>query len=378
MQRKLRIVLSSVCHISQYYGGNENYLHNLALGLAKDGHEVTYLTAFAKSEINKYPYDLKIVPVGTLMGKPLPSLEWTNTVVGIKPDVFHGSGSGLPMVLSAGILKHNYEIPTVLTFQAPLHPDNKLMQLAGKGETFVSGRAFDAVIATGPQNQAMLRSWWPWVKIELIPMMLADHFFAKQPTPTEARRKLKLGEDRPTVLFAGKLDTHHYYKGVDFLLQATSLLPKEYQVVIIGDGNTRQVYETKAKELRISNQVIFVGFVRDETVRDYMVGSDVFVLPSTSDSEGFGLVLIEAMACNTPVVTTTVIGSASWLKAEKVATLVPAKDAKALAKAIVKQAEHRDDKQVARARKIALSFTKEKMVESTVKLYRELINKKQK
>ncbi len=377
MQKQLRIVLASVYHISEYYGGNEHYFHNLALGLHEAGHEVTYLTAFAKSGV-KTPYNLQIVPVGTVMGKPLPSWEWIHNTIGIKPDVFHASGSGLPIMLTAGVLKHNYATPTVLTFQAPLNPDNKLMQLAGMGETFVSGRAFDAVITTGPYNQNMVQSWWPWVTVKMIPMMLAKHFADDiKLRPKDARKKLKLSEDRPTVLFAGKLDKHHYYKGVDYLLKAATQLPKEYQIVIIGDGDMRKQYETQAKELGVDTQVTFAGFVNDETIRDYMIGSDVFVLPSTSSSEGFGLVLIEAMACNTPVVTTNVIGSASWLKKEKVATLIPPSDGRALAKAIMKQAEHRDNKQVARAKKFAKSFTRKRMVDDTVKLYLELMfNKK--
>ncbi len=376
MKNQLNIVLASVYHVSNYYSGNENYFHNLAVGLSELGHRVTYLCAFG--EQGDYPYELKIVNVPMMMGKPLPSPSWTSTVVGLRPDIFHASGSGLPLAVSAMMLKHSYNVPTVLTFQGPLRPDNLIMQTAAVGEMYMAGRAFDQAITTGPDNATLLKSVWPWMKVKMVPMMLSEIFFRRLPSAAAARKRLKLDPSRPTVLFVGRLDTHHYYKGVDYLLEAATLLPQEYQVMIIGEGNTRQEYEKKVLEMGLEDKVKLLGFVETEVIRDYMVASDVFVLPSTSQSEGFGLVLIEAMACNTPVVMTSAIGSASWFKKEKVSALIPPRDSQALSKAIVEQAEHPDKEQISRGRNFARSFTREQMAKDTVAFYEDLLVEKNK
>ena len=71
------------------------------------------------------------------------------------------------------------------------------------------------------------------------------------------------------------------------------------QVVIIGDGPERQKLETLARELGVD--AMFCGFVRSSQVmREIIAASDVFCLPS--EVEGFGITVVEAMACGVPVV----------------------------------------------------------------------------
>ena len=81
----------------------------------------------------------------------------------------------------------------------------------------------------------------------------------------------------------------------------------DFIYLIVGDGPYRGVLEGVAKELGVSDRVIFTGKVPDEDIPDIHALSDVFVMPSREhleeDSvEGFGMVFLEANACNKPVI----------------------------------------------------------------------------
>jgi glycosyltransferase involved in cell wall biosynthesis len=107
------------------------------------------------------------------------------------------------------------------------------------------------------------------------------------------------GKKRPTISFAGRLVPG---KRVDVLLRAAAIVQhkvKGLHVVIIGDGPERQKLETLARELGVD--AMFCGFVRSSQVmREIIAASDVFCLPS--EVEGFGITVVEAMACGVPVV----------------------------------------------------------------------------
>jgi len=102
---------------------------------------------------------------------------------------------------------------------------------------------------------------------------------------------------RPIILTAGSLREQ---KDFASLITALSLLKIKAQLVILGMGSEKRNLETLARELGVSSQVDFAGFA-DNPYR-YMCRADVFVLSSIF--EGFPNVLVEAMACGTPVVST--------------------------------------------------------------------------
>ncbi|NJN66295.1 MAG: glycosyltransferase family 4 protein [Chloroflexaceae bacterium] len=105
------------------------------------------------------------------------------------------------------------------------------------------------------------------------------------------------------VLFVGVLDRAHYFKGVDVLLHAlaTANLPHTV-LLVVGKGDRLATYQQQACDLGIGERVHFAGFVPDEELADYYRLADVTVLPSTTAGEAFGLVLVESLACGTPVI----------------------------------------------------------------------------
>jgi len=135
------------------------------------------------------------------------------------------------------------------------------------------------------------------------------------------------------------MDKTHAHKGVDVLINAVAQVKKKVsniQLVAIGKGDAIPEYIRLTAELGIADVVDFPGFVDNQDLPKYFAGADVFVLPSTNNSEGFGMVLAEAMACGTPVIGTKVGGIPFVVEQAEVGLLVTPHSVSALSKAINK------------------------------------------
>jgi glycosyltransferase involved in cell wall biosynthesis len=135
----------------------------------------------------------------------------------------------------------------------------------------------------------------------------------------------------PVVLGVGRLTQA---KDFPTLIRAFALVRKERpaRLMILGEGEERPKLEALVRELRLEEDVALPGFV--DNPYKYMKRAAVFVL--SSRWEGFGIVLVEAMALGTPVVATDCpSGPAEILENGKWGRLVPPGDPEALAKAIL-------------------------------------------
>ncbi len=110
----------------------------------------------------------------------------------------------------------------------------------------------------------------------------------------------------PTVFFLARLDRTHYFKGLYVLFEALRLLP-DVHLLVGGDGEWRGEYEAQAAA-RLGRRVRFLGDIGDDMLPACYRAADVVAVPSTDRTEAFGLVLIEAMACGTPVVASRLPG----------------------------------------------------------------------
>jgi glycosyltransferase involved in cell wall biosynthesis len=107
----------------------------------------------------------------------------------------------------------------------------------------------------------------------------------------------------PLIVFLGRLSLS---KGVDVLIRAMREVEVEARCVIIGDGEEKKRFMKLAKDLEVN--VEFTGFLPREEVVNYLKRASLLVLPSVSRLEAFGIVLLEAMACGTPVVASDIPG----------------------------------------------------------------------
>jgi glycosyltransferase involved in cell wall biosynthesis len=141
------------------------------------------------------------------------------------------------------------------------------------------------------------------------------------------------GDEQIVLLVAG-LDRAHYFKGVGVLLEALVELPSKIRLIVVGDGDLRASYEAEALSRGISARVHFAGRVPDGELPEYYRLADVTVLPSVTMGEAFGLVLVESLACATPVIATDLPGVRTVVDQGRAGLLVPPGDAQALAAAI--------------------------------------------
>ena len=145
-----------------------------------------------------------------------------------------------------------------------------------------------------------------------------ERFSKATPWPTTA----------PTIFFVGR---HEPRKGLTVLLDALPLLPSDIRVWVGGDGpETEALTERAGGDPRVE----WLGRLDDEQVARRLRGADVFCAPSLH-GESFGVVLLEAMAAQTPIVASDLPGYRNVARAGQDALLVPPADAKALANALI-------------------------------------------
>ncbi len=147
----------------------------------------------------------------------------------------------------------------------------------------------------------------PWEKIHVIPGGVDIDRFKPDLSITEARTKLGWSCERPTIFTSRRL-VHRV--GVDKLLRAIAQIkPKipDIYLAIAGRGPLQDSLEQIVTELGLENNVKFLGFLPDELLPVAYQAADLSIMPSQS-FEGFGLAIVESLACGTPVICTPVGG----------------------------------------------------------------------
>lgn len=132
------------------------------------------------------------------------------------------------------------------------------------------------------------------------------------------------------VLAVGRLVS---YKGFHVLLDA--LASVDAQLVIIGEGTLYEDLKVQAARNGVGHRVILKGRVRADEIKQYIHASRVFVLPSVTNAEAFGLVQVEAMAAGRPVINTDLPTAVPHVARHNLEGItVPTNDSSALASAI--------------------------------------------
>ena len=167
------------------------------------------------------------------------------------------------------------------------------------------------------------------VRVRVIPYTLAF------PETDSVSRSAKDGSFR--ILFVGRLVER---KGVTHLIEALRRLPSDISatLTVIGEGPERTRLETQVRDTGIDGRVDFRGRVADKDLQEAFATSDVLVLPSIvdarGDTEGLGVVLLEAMSCAVPVVGSSAGGITDIIEDEESGLLVPPAEPGELARAL--------------------------------------------
>ena len=152
-------------------------------------------------------------------------------------------------------------------------------------------------------------------KIVYIPNGINLEDFKHLPKKGEFRKKYKIKENEKIILYLGRI---HKRKGLDLLIDVFYELKKELKnvkLVIVGpDDGYLNYLKNQAK--KIIEEIIFLGPLFERNKLEAYVDADIFVLPSKDKYESFGNVVLEALACGTPVIVTNNCGISEYITSE--------------------------------------------------------------
>lgn len=301
-------ILQLTAHFSPNVGGVETHLDDLVRGLIERKHQVfvlTYLplTAKADAKIWESSKNLRILRIPWMTGLfyklvKNPILEFLYLSPGLfivtpfvllfsRPDVIHTHGliAGAVGVLWGKL----FGIKTITTTHSLYHfPSNGLYKTFAKWIFGTSSR----VLTLSRQSKGEIEK----LGIESEKITVFTYWVDLNKFKTIDGAKKKLGWDKKFVIFfVGRLVEE---KGILVLLDSVKSWNKQIYLVIAGTGPLEAFVKDEAKK---SKNLGYVGKIDNDKLPLYYSASDLVIVPSIHD-EGFGRVILESLACGTPVI----------------------------------------------------------------------------
>lgn len=236
------------------------------------------------------------------------------------------------------ICGHIRLLPFALLWQAPcalvLHgteawtpPNGLARRLAARPDAFIAVSALtrDRFVAWSGADPA---------RFHILPNTINTARFA--PGPKDAGLVARYGlEGRRVVMTLARLDPGDSYKGIDAVIETLLRLAEaapDVSYLVAGAGDDRARLERLARDTGVADRVVFTGYVEEREKADHYRLADLFVLPGSG--EGFGIVLLEALACGVPVVASKLDGSREAVRDGLLGQLVDPRDPDALLAAL--------------------------------------------
>lgn len=252
--------------------------------------------------------------------------------------VLHLHGPWEPSNLQAAALAGKAGVPYVLSAHGMLD-EWSMQQKRTKKRAYlrVAGnrllRRAARVHCTAQAELEQARKWLPIDNGVVLPLVMDLSPFESLPGPDRARGQFAcLRTDETKLLFLSRI---HPKKGVDLLIRAVAELQRRGRratLLVAGPPDAYYIKQLRnlAAELGVGERVEFPGMVRGEEKLSLYQAADLFVLPTSQ--ENFGLVLLEAMACRLPVITTR--GVDIWRELSEAGAKITDRDPSAIATAI--------------------------------------------
>ncbi len=232
----------------------------------------------------------------------------------------------------------------------------------------------DRIVVATPQHLSFPSLRPHQEKCVVIPFGIDVTPFHRNEATQRQARELRARFGPHVVLFVGRLV---YYKGLEYAIEAMRHVPA--RLLIIGSGPQERLLRQRARALGLEERVVFLGQVPHEALPAYYHACDLVVLPSTCESETFGIVQLEAMASGKPVISTQLPSGVAWVNEHGVTGLVvPPADASALAEALTcllrDEALRHQMGEAARARVLA-HFRRQQMARAVLALYEDVLHR---
>jgi len=276
-------------------GGVQEFVRDQRDELVRRGYDVKIITPQPKDSVNIDTEGIIFVGSASDFRSPLGTTSAVSASIdnealeqileSEKFDILHFHEPWVP-ILSRQILTRSTSV-NVGTFHAKV-PENMMSRTLVKVVTPYTKSVLkyvDELTATGPPALEYVTSLTDR-PVSVVPLFIDLERFK--------RPKDRTADAGTTILYVGRLERR---KGVRYLLRAYQLLQQEVDdlsLIIAGDGPEREMLQTMTEELGLRN-VSFLGYVSDEDKVKLLATSDLFCAPSIY-GEGFGIVLLEAMA----------------------------------------------------------------------------------
>ncbi len=369
---------------SYYCGGAENAAYELAVGMAKKGHEVYVFTTSADKKFCEEQVDgLTVFRYGTHFKCYTANISLNILLKpkDFKADIIHTHFDMAPWPMAGWYYANHMHIPLILTY----HGDwgewfggwIRKMGVSFHNKYLVDRMLQSTKVIISPSTHFLGKSRFLRKysnKVVVIPNGVNIQEYQVPYSKEECRCRLQLPVDSQIVLFVGDLNP---YKAPDVLLGAFSRVIKDIPhglLIFVGGGVLRTQLEGAAEDLGTEHQVIFTGFIEDISKKSlYYHAADIFCLSSIS--ECLPLVVLEAMASGVPVIASAIGGIPDVIQDGKNGILLTPGDPDVWAQAItdlLKDEEAR--KRISLEGKHTVeAYSWEKVCDHTEKVYEECL-----
>lgn len=381
-------ILVALTYYRPWVSGLTIYVERLSRSLAARGHDVTILTSqFERGLPKEEKLDgVRIirVPVAFRVSKGvvMPTIGIKATQQVLSHDVI---SIHLPQLDAWGIALRGrlFGKPTVLTYHCDLRlpkgPINFVANQVVKGTNRIAAWLSDQVVAYTEDfavNSPFLSRYLDKLQVISPPVEVIRQSADRVRTFTEEN----VGEQGPVIGIAARLATE---KGVEYLLGAMEeILAVHPKAVVLFAGQHEDVlgeaeYRKRLQPLfdKFSDHWRFLGVLEPEKMASFYQICDVTVLSSVNSTESFGLVQIESMICGTPVVASNLPGVRQPVAITGMGKVVPLRDSKAIAEAILEILDH-PDTFMGDSQRIEEQFSPMKTAEGYEELFQNLLHKK--
>ena len=368
-------------YFQPHIGGVESHVLDISLELVERGHEVKVFTS---------KYDPGLPDTETISGikvkriKPLINIFTTpvfpklkNELLKIKCDLVHTHIPPPFVEFFSARARNKTKIPLILTY----HCDLELPNFLNKPVSGFYRRTFghysliytDKIIVTTNTYAATSRAVWHFPPI-VIPNAVNTKRYNPKLDGTKIRKRHDL-EGKNVILYVGRIK---YHKGIEYFASAAKFFDKNTKFLIVGAGDFEDEIRNLINELNLNDQVLMIGKVPWDELPFYYAAADIFILPSLTRLEAFGIVGLEAMASGKPVIISDIPGVREVIEDKKEGLLTPPMDIKEMANKIKKLlADPKLCMRMGKAgrKKVVEHFEIAKVVDQLEEVYRSVLKK---
>jgi glycosyltransferase involved in cell wall biosynthesis len=254
-------------------------------------------------EVNEVAVDVCYLPSTYLLNEKfiLPD-KLLSELLRFRPDIVwssHPSASAIVVSIYAWLRR----IKWVATYHADLASNGSLRRLFTKLESACLRRADLIQVTSEKYAERLVERGVSRTRIMVIPPFTWRSALGPGPALEPTDPKLQFGPQHP-FLFVGALDEAHAYKHPSDLIAAAAKLKAagiDAYVTLAGDGNAKHLLEALAHQLSVQSLVRFAGKVPIEELEQLYREAWALVVTSPDESEGFGIVILEALSHGCPV-----------------------------------------------------------------------------